>query len=1567
MQRAGAGLGLSAVFAVGLVGGLVLHLDLPLTREVVATQTRAALDGLFVGDVTLGPISKLSADGLSIDAFAVGDGDGEVLALEGVTLRGDWVSPVLDFALGPDPVLKLPPIRAERVRVDLRSTDGELAIGRVFQSQNPSPPREGPRAPFLLRLSRVEIGHADVVGTLGEDGPTLDAEVEELAGTFGVGDDGLSLRVEPTRVLESSLLGVPLDALVTFQLERRSERDATPATLALGGTIDGRVGALSVEAAARLQDGELRAMVAVPQLGPSDLKPWVPRPLPLEPTAVKLWAAGELPRLAVQAEITALDGGATVSLRGAGQIDPADLRAGVTLRADTIDLQRLDPSWPHTELGLETEVSTRIDGEDSEVLATLRTPPGTISGQSIPGLEGRIGAARVGVFTRLVVHEPGLDAEIGGELRSPEDADVALRVHADAIPRVRRLAGLGLPLIRGEVNLQSEARLRGEALDVGIRANGRRLAVPEQKVAVEQVRLDGRLRGTTAAPEKMRLRASGRGVGAEVPDLRLETFSLQAVGPLLAPAVKVEAEDQLTREVRLAAQLDALRKRATDIKVSLQRGDQRLTGRVEEVGLRDREVVVEGIDLSGLGGGVEGGLRVRDGELLGRLKARKVDLAAMGQLLGRALPMAGAASLDIDLRPDDGGRKGYASVFIDDLEAGGVEGIQVEVRAAFEKNTITPYAVVRLRREDDELCGGDVAALVVTGRAELPGKLLSPESWKTLDGEGAVQLQRAKLACLVPLVKERVTKAKDAPPWPLGEVEGTVDATAQWRVKKGAGSIPAFGVQTQGLIVAAAPPPAEEGAPEPLPAWRSDRLDLAIGGAFDATRPAAAEAELRVSLIERRGDGVILPVVKAEVSSTLDLPALSDARRRKAVLDGTPLHGSVTVPRRNIVRLVEVLPTPMRDDAPQPMGDIEGQLFVAGTFGDPNVGVRLSSTGLGPRRRAVDARSRGRSDVDVIGSYSKKRGRIDLGFRFADEEVLTITGELNGALVPEEGDPRRTGTIQARLQGFPLGGLPVLAARGVAGRLSGDFRFDGLGRSPRLSMTLSSPELVLGPNTLENVRISVTPDANEAGMMTLSGELPVRGGGRLKLRGFGGLAWREETFPTPDRKRPAQIEFEARDFPLDVLEPFLLSDAIGGISGTLDGDFSLAAMDLDSAPSIQANVTLLNGKVQLPGQEITEIQARLVSKGSLLSLEDFEAELYPGRVKGHLDVALRGLDPVLLRGELAVADDAPVPLILDGVPLGRTSGTFDIGGRREEKQFTLEIASDDLVVNLPGSAQRNVQSLDEHPDVNVSHALGPPQRRRDEEDDGRAIAVSVALRNAVIMSGNTLDVRLSTTRPLRAGTGAVTGEIELTDGSLGLLGKRFSIDRGTVRLDEENPGNPDVNVTAHWDAPDGTTVFIDYIGRLRPLTQDKIRFRSSPPRSQQALITLILLGNPDEGVNDVAEEGGNERATNLGQGVAAMQINQLLGEAVPGLSTSLSTTEDDRLATTVKYRLTDSFTAAATVETNTGTTESTQDAGINGTKLSVDYRFLRYFIVRGSVGIGNGIAQGLDLLFQYRF
>jgi translocation and assembly module TamB len=210
-------------------------------------------------------------------------------------------------------------------------------------------------------------------------------------------------------------------------------------------------------------------------------------------------------------------------------------------------------------------------------------------------------------------------------------------------------------------------------------------------------------------------------------------------------------------------------------------------------------------------------------------------------------------------------------------------------------------------------------------------------------------------------------------------------------------------------------------------------------------------------------------------------------------------------------------------------------------------------------------------------------------------------------------------------------------------------------------------------------------------------------------------------------------------------------------------------------------------------------------------------------------------------------------------------------------------------------------------------------------------------------------------------------------GELNLLGHAFSIERGLVRLREEEPGTPYVSVTARWDAPDGTTVYCDYIGPLKPIDRDKIRFRSSPPLSEDEIIAQLLFGDPGAGVATGKSGDGSQ---NLGGRIAAQQVNDVLGEIVPGLSTSFGTT-DDATSASVAYNFSDRVTAQATFESASGdravgdataqqTTGGSSTSSRN-TKLSIDWRFARNWLLRGSIGLGDEPSSGLDVLWQYRY
>jgi translocation and assembly module TamB len=299
-----------------------------------------------------------------------------------------------------------------------------------------------------------------------------------------------------------------------------------------------------------------------------------------------------------------------------------------------------------------------------------------------------------------------------------------------------------------------------------------------------------------------------------------------------------------------------------------------------------------------------------------------------------------------------------------------------------------------------------------------------------------------------------------------------------------------------------------------------------------------------------------------------------------------------------------------------------------------------------------------------------------------------------------------------------------------------------------------------------------------------------------------------------------------------------------------------------------------------------------------------------------------------------------------------------------------------LRIEVPPSVTNDVQPLEDHRDVTISAAVAAPEEE-DGDDGVTPINLTASVDDAELKTGQ-VRVAFATRRgaPIvyQAASEKLGGIIELTAGELNLLGHAFSIERGLVRLREEEPGNPYVSVTARWDAPDGTTVYCDYIGPLKPIDRDKIRFRSSPPLSEDEIIAQLLFGDPGAGVATGKSGDGSQ---NLGGRIAAQQVNDVLGEIVPGLSTSFGTTEDATSAS-VAYNFSDRVTAQATFESASGdraavgdeTAQQTTDGSSTSsrnTKLSIDWRFARNWLLRGSIGLGDEPSSGLDVLWQYRY
>nr|WP_240806987.1 translocation/assembly module TamB domain-containing protein [Polyangium spumosum] len=368
---------------------------------------------------------------------------------------------------------------------------------------------------------------------------------------------------------------------------------------------------------------------------------------------------------------------------------------------------------------------------------------------------------------------------------------------------------------------------------------------------------------------------------------------------------------------------------------------------------------------------------------------------------------------------------------------------------------------------------------------------------------------------------------------------------------------------------------------------------------------------------------------------------------------------------------------------------------------------------------------------------------------------------------------------------------------------------------------------------------------------------------------------------------------------------------------------------------------------------------------------------------------MQGLAFQTARGELRIDDDEELPVTFEGVPLGQAHGRIELAAAKEGREVSLTVRVPELHLALPASSSRAVQSLDPHADVDVSHPLGPPKEERPK--DALSYVVTFELGDIEIegmgadleLTGGSPPPRVALTDETR-----LSGDVEINRGTFEIVGKKFEIERGLLRLRPEEAGNPYVNVTARWDAPNGTRVFVDYVGDLKPITEQKLRFRSSPPMSQQSILSMILMGETPESQSDTQSQtastegspGAAERAAGVvGGEIASQQINAILSQIAPlrGLSTRVGTTEAGRLRTTVIYELGDTVTAQASyegspssrlqgIQTPAGAAEGTE----NRTELNLDWRFRRNWMLRGSFGFG-GINQqpssGLDLFWQYRY
>jgi translocation and assembly module TamB len=1562
------------VFVTAAAGSALLHLNLKATRRLVASSLDDGLAGAFQGKMSFGAIDRIALDGVDVAAVTMRDPrgaevlsaarlhvamDARSLARDAIFGDGELVVRVRDISIGDADVVIEP------------GPNGTMTIADAFTPPippTPPPTPPPPGRPARVLLDHIAIEHAHVHGALFGEGPqspgdsghrALDAQLSKLTAHLEAGAEGVKLEVPTASIVESSILpGAPIDVGATFGAKIGLEG------VRLDATVLGKVGAIDVDVAASMDGDDVRGHVKIGTATPEAVSKIAPGYPVRRPARASLEIAGPLAQLEVRAVVDIAAEGNVAE--GHGEIDArvAISKSGPAIDAQVlaraIDPSAFAPDVPLSPIDAEGRVRMRFDEGQPVVIAEARAGALTLAKQPIPASDVTVIVARGLVLGTVSAHETGLPIEGSFSASAKEGVRFQATTEAASLSAAPRLRGM----VSGRARASVAGTFREGQLDARVKSSFDGLST-KQGQTFDHGTLEGRVSGK---PDALHVDATVRGDDLHAGPYQFNHVDARVSGPPSALHITAKTTGGTLDQLDASASLDARSASVRAIKVHAARGDSAIDGTIDRIGAAPSGVAIEGLALRGNDiGDLHGTLRIEGKELVGKLRGEGVDLARIADLTGLPTRVKGLADIDVDLERTAHGRKGHVQIAFENGEASLLHGLSGQLAVGFDDRAMQVDGMVRLIESGDassakDDCQGAIAEVrVERGEAILEGGLLDPKTWSAIAGSARVTAPSWDLRCLSRLVPIRLV---------LSDLQGKLDARAVISRAQGQRlpSIDALELHTRGLQVAGA-----ESLGDDAPPWESRGINLDAGGSIDASTG-------RVKLNATVHDGA--PLVEADVTTTLDLQALlDDPKRRMDRLRAADLDAHVHVPQRPFAAFGS-LPTFLRERLPPLDGAIEAWLTIAGSALAPRAAAKVRAWSITHNAGGTQG-SPWALPVDTT-AFATYDGATVLTRAALEHEKRTIASMTGTAELPWSsvlaGAPTWAADLDATLFDVPIGELPFFSDREIGGHVGGKIVVSGINRAPAIDVTLALPDLRLGQDlffedsslTLHAGRAKEV-DGEQRADATAAVDLRTQDGGRLRANGYSGVVYKG-LLPAPDGDAHAEVSVVAERFRLQGVQPFL-AGAVSRLDGVLDGHLRMwkRAME-DSATNLDAEMTIANGILNVPqvGQELHNMRLKIRSKSSELMLDEIAADGVRGHILGKGVVHLRGIGFKDAHVDLSIPDDDALPITLEGVPFGDARGNVGLDMKLEDRTLVVDLnLSNDLA--LPPQTGRATQRLEANPDVTISHHVAAPTEQRAADALGLRVNVTIS---KLVLQGRGIWVSLGTgASPPRievTNTLHAQGDVLVQSGHFTVLGKQFTIDAhdgSLVHLRDEEPANPFLNVTAHWDAPDGTRIFVDYVGVLFPVTNDKLRFRSSGDLTQQQIFGALLFGaEVDQGALAGAASGGPSAQQAAG-GLIAQQFNSMLAGISPagGLSTRFDTAEDGSLQTSVTYQLGDKVRAEATFEGAGNSAGGTANNRAR-TQIAVDWNFRPAWTAHFKAGVGGDQpTSGVDLLWQYRY
>ena len=1446
--------GVTVTFVAGVAAAAVIHLDVPATRRLVVTQTNAILKSTLQGEVHIDRIGHIGLDGVGGIKVRVKDPEGiQVLDATGVTAKVDGIGAAKSALFGKGPI----EIRSSLVQIDNvdanldvdRTPAQNLRLANAFQprDQTPSDPNEPPGRGVRVEAPVVRMGHAWAHG-YPPGGQPVDADLYDFTARAHLDPQRVDATLEKVALSARAIpRGANPNGIVSGRFSMPLEGDKPP--MAIEGNFEGKVGNIPTTVKGSMKGDRIDAVVDAHDATGKDAGQLVTEVAITDSLTVHAEAHGDLPHIDTKANVAL--GKATVdATAGIDTGYTTRIKGQVAVRH--FDAQSIQKTAPKTEIGLDAQADVSFNEGGMAGTAAVDTLPGEVDDQKVPPIAVRATMAGKSAHATVDITDPQFKTKIVADMKPRTDrADgqwITAKVES-RIPDLHRVPYVG-PMFGGSASVDASGKL----------------ALPEKTIAAE------------AKVEVSRVRDHELSLGVA----KNETT---VTGTIDRPVIDthVHARDLLTGTLPLA-KLDAdahIVIEGSAVEISQVRAEAvrpasaSIVATAKLVKIDGSSMRADGVVVTGVGEPIKADVAKNGNDIDGTVDAPAIDLRLLARLVGKE------DELGIETGTLSIGGKG------------GLHAGDVKAKLHAELHDFRSKDVRQANAEVDANLDGKKVALDVsanvgaageiqlhTDEVVLGGHATDPNAWKKAHGkvhlDGSVDLQ--KLEAILP-----------ADTLPVSDMRGAL--IVQGRFGRDSENVPPeiqLHAHTLNLALAGkAAEPAEQIGQTKVTGvapWRTVGVDVGLDVRNDATS-GLTNVAFRVT----DSHGVIVAFDSKTVLPYDEL--MSDPGSAKAKVYAAPLNSRMVIPPRRLDQLPAI--AGLKDTA----GTVAADLETTGTLLDPNVRFIMKGRGL----RAASMPKDARADMDIALDYDGKQAKLAIKSAANGQDLLTVSAlaniESRDFLVgTKDGkEPDWTASAKAHLASFPLESVPELASQRVRGRVSGDVALDDLHKDAKVTGHIALDKLRVGRTEYEKGNIDL-----EAGRGKLAARVRIDAkDGYIDASANSGMSWGAELAPALDDKKPLEAKLEAKNFRAAAIQPFVQS-AVPTLDGRIDANAHAVVVPGKPGAELEGKVVFSDGTVQPAalGEELRKVRATVtLAKDGTIKVDDVSASGISGEIHANGNAKIDGMRLADATLNIEIPKDKAFDFAMQGQPLGTLHGKVTVKASQslDAKVTKIGVEVPNLDVELPQALKTGVETLDKKENVRIGvyrderqfvqlpldkqDTLPPPEERK---DDPSRIDVDVKLGRIQVARGNQARIGLAGNLKVSVGLDTrITGEIHALDGWADVQGKKFTVEKASVKFDGKPDINPVVLATATWTAVDGTKVYADFIG---PVKTGKVVLRSEPSRPRNEILALVLFGTAD-GANPTPSAASSDQkdsttktAASVGGGVAAQGLTDALDD-----------------------------------------------------------------------------------------